>query len=402
MGKKILALVGLPIILSTCLWAGGWNNTLMGARALAIGAAFAGLADDPSAIYYNPAGLVLQEKRMNISINGVYISPTHEYSMPGGLKAESKNQNSIPQFFLTYKMNDKVTIGFGAYVPYAGGGVEFSKEELGYPFSSNLGILSLTPSISYKVSEKFSVGFNLNFYHGKLDVNTDMPGYGPMESEETGSVVSAGLGMLYRPIDKLSFGVSIRGPAKMSLTGITSITATAPGFGEVRFDLDSETNIKLPWDIEFGIAYRVLDNLVLSGSAQYTLWTALDRVEKIIRDVPFQGDQTNYQDMKFNNILIMRVGFEYAIPNGLYIRGGLGMDRAASPAETLSIRNIDVDKLTLIGGFGYRMGNTQIDFVAISAQGKEREKTSTSSWFPGTEKYNLSATILGMGVTFTF
>ena len=188
----------------------------------------------------------------------------------------------------------------------------------------------------------------------------------------------------------------------MSLTGITSITTTAPGFGTVRFDLDSETNIKLPWDIELGIAYRVLDNLVLSGSAQYTLWSALDRVEKIIKSVPFQGDRVDYEELNFNNILIMRIGFEYAIPNGLYIRGGLGMDRAASPPETLSIRNIDVDKLTLIGGFGYRMGNMQIDFVAISAQGKEREKTSALQWFPGTEKYNLSATILGMGVTFTF
>lgn len=402
MGKKITAFIGLPLIVTACLWAGGWNNTLMGARALAIGAAFAGLADDPSAIYYNPAGLVLQREKMNVSIIGLYISPTHEYSIPGGLKAESKNKNSIPQFFLTYKMNDKITLGFGAYVPYAGGGVDWSKEELGYPFSSNLGILSLTPSLSYRVSEKFSVGFNLNFYHGKLEVNTDMPGFGPMNSEETGSVVSAGLGLLYRPMDKLSFGLSVRGPAKMSLTGITSITATAPGFGEVRFDLDSETNLKLPWDIEFGIAYRVLDNLVLSGSAQYTLWTALDRVEKIIKAVPFQGDRVDYEELNFNNILIMRVGFEYAIPNGLYIRGGFGMDRAASPAETLSIRNIDVDKLTLIGGFGYRMGNTQIDFVAISAQGKEREKTSTLQWFPGIEKYNLSATILGMGVTFTF
>ncbi len=402
MGKKFLVFMGLPIILSAYLLAGGWNNTLMGARALAIGAAFAGLADDPSAIYYNPAGLVLQDKKMNISINGMYISPTHEYSMPGVLKAESKNKNSIPQFFLSYKMNNKVTVGFGAYVPYAGGGVNFHEEELGYPFSSSLGILSLTPSISYRISDNFSIGFNLNFYHGKLEVNTNMPGYGPMDSEEEGSVVSAGLGLLFRPIDKLSLGLSIRGPAKMSMTGITSITAMAPGFGEVRFDLDSETNIKLPWDIEFGIAYRVLDNLVLSGSAQYTLWSALDRVEKVIRDVPFQGDQINYQEMNFNNILIMRMGFEYAIPNGLFIRGGVGIDRAASPAETLSIRNIDVDKLTLIGGFGYRMGNTQIDFVAISAQGKEREKTSPLEWFPGTEKYNLSATILGLGVTFTF
>ncbi|MFQ6038753.1 MAG: hypothetical protein ACE5LV_09065, partial [Candidatus Aminicenantales bacterium] len=60
MGRKgvfsAIAILGL----ASGLLGGGWNNTLMGARAIALGAAFAGLADDPSAVYYNPAGLVFQ------------------------------------------------------------------------------------------------------------------------------------------------------------------------------------------------------------------------------------------------------------------------------------------------------------------------------------------------------
>ena len=402
MGKKIMVFSLSFILLITCLHAGGWNNTLMGIRALAIGAAFAGLADDPSAIFYNPAGISFQEEKFNLSINGIYISPLHEYTLPTGISAESKNKSSLPQVFLTYKMNDKVTLGFGAYAPYAGGGVDWKKDELGFPFKTYLGVMSLTPSISYQISEKFAIGFNLNFYYGKLEVNTDMPGFGPMDSDETGNNISAGLGMLYKPSDKLSMGLSIRGPAKMTLTGTTALTTEAPGFGNIRFDLDSETNFQLPWDFEFGISYRLRENLILSGSAQYTMWSALDRVEKIIRNVPMVGDQYEYENLNFNNILIMRVGFEYQIPHGLFIRGGIGVDRAATPVDTLSITNIDVDKLTLLGGFGYRTGSMQIDFVAISAQGREREKTTTQFGFPFTERYNLSATILGMGVTFIF
>ena len=60
--KRIFSFVLVLIFISGCLFAGGWNNTLMGCRAVALGAAFAAIADDPSAIYYNPAGMVFQEK----------------------------------------------------------------------------------------------------------------------------------------------------------------------------------------------------------------------------------------------------------------------------------------------------------------------------------------------------
>ena len=147
MGKKSFVLCVSLLLLVSGLWSGGWNNTLMGIRALGIGAAFVGIADDPSAIFYNPAGLILQEQKLNFAINGFYIMPTHEYSF-GGLSATSQENVSVPQFFFTYKASDNLTLGFGAYSPYATGGMSWKKEELGTPFKSYLGIISFTPSIS--------------------------------------------------------------------------------------------------------------------------------------------------------------------------------------------------------------------------------------------------------------
>lgn len=89
----------------------------MGCRALAIGGAFVGVADDPSAVFHNPAGLVYQEKAFNLSIDGFYISPTHEYVTPEGDTTQSQYKTALPQFFLTYRANERVTIGFGFYVP---------------------------------------------------------------------------------------------------------------------------------------------------------------------------------------------------------------------------------------------------------------------------------------------
>ncbi len=401
MNKKSLILLVSVILISANLWAGGWNNTLMGCRALAIGGAFVAVADDPSAIFHNPAGLVYQERTFNLSIDGFYISPVHEYVTTDGTRVESRYKSSVPQFFLTYKANNRLTFGFGFYVPYAGGGVDWKESVQVQPFKSTMGVYSLTPTFSYKFSEKLSIGFNLNFYGGELNIDMEDVIFGPMKSEEKGSAVSAGLGLMFKPSQRVSIGLGVRGPAKMTLEGRTSVTITDPLLGTFQILLDSETSFDLPWDIELGLAYRLTENLLLSTSAQYTMWSALDKVEKVMKNVPGIGDIEETQIMNYEDILILRAGFEYFISGGVILRGGLGYDRCACPEDTLDYKgNIDVDKFTLIGGIGYRTGRTQIDFVYVYAAGEERVKPITG--FPSPERYNLSAAIMGVGVTFSF
>jgi len=400
--KKIFIIFTVLLVMASALWSGGWNNTLIGCRALAIGAAFAGVADDPSAIFYNPAGLVFQDKKLNFSISGIYISPEHSYTMAGGESAVSKLTSSIPQIFFSFKTSEKVTIGFGAYVPYAGGGLDWKENELGFPFKSSIGVISLTPTVAFQINEKISLGFNLNYYRAVLDFNAAFDPYGPMESEESGSALSAGMGIMFKPSQKLGLGFSIRGPATMKLTGTTFISVQVPEIGTVKLNLDSETSFNLPWDMEFGISYRISNSFLLTTSAQYTMWSTLDKVDKTIKGLPETGDLVTEERLDFRNILILRAGAEYVLPGGLSLRVGIGLDKSASPNQTLSFTNIDVDKFTLIGGIGYKVGKTQFDFVYVSAMGKEREKVLSSAGFPLIEKYNLNATILGLGVTFSF
>jgi long-chain fatty acid transport protein len=397
MKKNLFALLLLILCFSPTVWAGGWNNTLMGCRAIALGAAFAGVADDPSAVFYNPAGIVFQEQILNLSINGFRIMPTHEYTGIAGPTLQSKFNSTIPQVFLTYKANEKVTMGFGAYAPYATGGVDWEKSELGVPLKTYVGIYSLTPTVAYQVNEKLSLGFKINFYQGVLELDTEMAPFGPVSAEENGSSISAGVGLFYKLSDKISFGIGVRGPSTMVLKGKTAVNAYVPEFGNIEIKLNSETRFNLPWDFEIGLAFRLSPRFLLSTSAQYTLWSTLDRIEKVIKDVPEIGDIRQDEEMNYKNIFILRAGFEYHIPPGLFVRAGIGVDRAAAPNEALNIANIDVDKFTLLGGIGYRVGKMQIDLAFVHAQGRERENMNPP--LPG--RYNLDATIVGLGISFS-
>ncbi len=401
--KKILVFwMAFVFIHSSILWAGGWSNMLMGARAMAIGGAFSAVADDPSAIFHNPAGLSFQNEGLQFSLDGFYVWPTHDFVTPSGTRAQSKWNNAIPQIFVSYKVNEKTTVGFGAYVPYAGGGVDWKKEDLGIPLKSYMGVYCLTPALSYQLSNRLSLGFELNFYRALLSVDTEVPNVGQMNTEESGSSLSASLGLLFRPSQRVAFGLSIRGPSTIKLSGESSFVTVVPGLGTIKFTRNSETDIKLPWDLEIGFSFRLAENFLFSTGAQYTLWSVLDKVHKKIEDVPFLGDIETDEVMNFKDILVLRAGLEYLLPGGIALRGGIGYDPSATPNESLNERNIDVDKLSLLGGIGYRAGRMQIDFVYIYVSGKEREKTITNFGFPLTTRYNLNVNILGLGVTFSF
>lgn len=383
--------------LPSVLLAGGWNNTLIGTRAISLGGAFIAVADDPSAVFYNPAGILRQEGRFNVSFDGFYIWPSHVLTLPTGSIIHSRYTASLPQFFMTARLNDRVTFGFGVFTPYAGGGVDWKKADLGYPFRSTMGITSITPAVAYKVSEELSVGATLNFYTSTFTLDTDMAPLGPLSSEESGSALSAGFGLMFRPGERAAFGLSIRGPAKLTMAGKTKMNLA----GYTVF-FDSETSIKIPWDIEAGFSYRLSDRLLLSTSADYTLWSALDKVDKVIKGIPVVGDIRYAEPMDFRNILVLRAGLELALNPVLSLRGGVGFDKWASPVETLSPANIDVNKVVLLGGIGYRTGRMKIDFAYVYGIGDERTKETDVQGVSLIEKFNLNLQVAGLGVSYSF
>ncbi len=394
----VVVFLGLTATVS----AGGWNNTLMGSRAVAMGAAFIAVADDPSAVYYNPAGLPFLEQRFSLSLNGFSVRPLHNYTGPQGNTLESRHDVAFPQVFFAYRSSERLTLAFGFYVPYAGGGVDWEANQPQTLVKSSLGIAAFTPALAYRINDRVSVGVYLNLYRGKLDFSSQGFPYGTLEVEESGSAVTAGASVLVRMSEKLQFGLNVRGPARMTLHGNTHMPLMLPEFGQVRLRFDSETRFDLPWDVEAGAAFRISDRLQMSVSAQYTMWTALDMVEKTVTGIPEIDRIVEKEVLDFQNILIVRAGAEYRLPGGLVLRGGFGVDRAASPLETLSLTNIDVDKATFLGGLGYRTGSTEINFVFVRAFGRERERTSNPQGMSFMESFNLDASIWGLGVTFGF
>src|ERR1017187_2945372 len=101
-----------PIIIlcgtTSTLWGGGFCLPDQDAFATARGEAFVATADNPSAIYYNPAGITqLDGSNVRGGLYGIYLDPS--YQRPGGSQSYNIDVklHAIPQLFYTYSLQDK-------------------------------------------------------------------------------------------------------------------------------------------------------------------------------------------------------------------------------------------------------------------------------------------------------
>ena len=72
----LLAMLALPV----CIFANGFDIYEQSAEAVGLGGAFIAQADDPSAVFFNPAGIV-QLEGTQLSVGVCLITPTIKFRL---------------------------------------------------------------------------------------------------------------------------------------------------------------------------------------------------------------------------------------------------------------------------------------------------------------------------------
>jgi long-chain fatty acid transport protein len=379
----------------------------MGARAVSMGTAFTGLADDPSTIYFNPAGLAFLEDDFSLMAGWAHAMPEHSYTPPMQTEVTSKKPANLPYGFLTYKARD-LTFGVGGYVVYGGGGVDWKEEDLGQGLDAYLAVLSVSPTVAWKLGDRAAVGASAVYYYG-LNKATQSESGQVAELDESGKVLGFSLGVLLKPSDVFSVGMSLVTPGKVRLEGTTTIADE--GFPLLDGTYDSYTEINLPADASVGIAVKPVSSFTFTADFAFTAWSALQEMQGEVLDIPVFDEfgqpvidpQTGEQmlvnqdksiHMGFGDIARFKFGAEYILPFGAAFRAGYIREHAASSLATLSPFNIDVDRNVFFLGLGYKVGRLNVSVLGMKAMGIEREvpmDLPSPYITPGT--YNIDATV---------
>ncbi len=161
---RIFAAAAVLILSVDALWANAFRLPNQDPEAIARGDAFTATADDPAAIYYNPAGIT-QLPGIQASAGLYVISADSKYSSPAGSAKTDTTPQAVPQFyFVDTFTNIPLSVGLGVYAPY-GLSVNWGNNT---PFNSiaeqgSLEYVSVNPVVAWKISKTLSVAIGPNF-----------------------------------------------------------------------------------------------------------------------------------------------------------------------------------------------------------------------------------------------
>lgn len=392
---RLIVTIALIVLASISLSANGLNLNGLGSKAIAMGGAFIGQADDYSAIFWNPAGLT-QMKNAGFSLFITDLIPSGTYTFPiYGIDAKTKSA-MYPSGALGYfkPINDKLVIGIAAYVP-SGTGAKWDGEELKllskgavYKWESFMAVISVSPVIAYKVSDTFSLGATLNLDYGMMKIKR--PGVGQYTEDLSGFAFGATIGALFKPIDRLGVGLTLRTPTKVKFSGDAEM-ASASAYG-LATTSDAEREATWPLWFGLGISFKATDKLTLNADAQYTNWKKIDTIGITYGDAVWQSMKSHpLLGAAFNNDFVLnwknatqlRFGAEYAVSEKLALRAGYYYDPSPSPVETLNILLPEVTYNVITAGLGYKAEKLAIDFCLEYLMGKDQE-SPLSGKMPGT------------------
>jgi len=270
-----MALVSLLCALAhpAALFALGIRLPDQDAFATARGNAFAATADDPSAVYYNPAGIT-QLEGANLSLGMYGITMASRFNSTAGPSINSQQEwAALPQIFSTISFtNSHLTLGLGTYSPY-GLSMEWPYNAPwvahGLPRSGEIDYFRANPVLAWQPCDTFSIAAGAMLDYSEAELQLNPPG---AQVRLRGRDDDAGfnLGLLWHPWQQHSFGVTYRSATDMDYQGHAR-TATALGAASQATSL----NYHFPQTVTVGYSYRPTTNWNFEVDADWTDWTSL-------------------------------------------------------------------------------------------------------------------------------
>ncbi len=366
----------LVVLLPAISFAGG---PVHGSKASAMGTAFVAVADDPSAMAFNPAGIT-QLKGTNIYGGATFVIPSTTYKSPSGEEEDTDFQIFFPpHLYVTSDFSTKdVRFGMGIFSPFGIGGRKWDNEGLTrYVSTENMiATLWINPTIAYQVLPTLSIGLGAEYMlsQNKAErmINQSLlgAGDGELNLKAKGDGWGYDFGILFKPDEKISFGFAYRSRIKVKHTGDIKLKNIAPAlqplFGGSEFSTDMQTTATFPDIVSFGVAYRLSKKFTFAFDLEQARWSSFNKADlDIENEVPAAGFTDSSTSLDWKDVWTIKIGAEYMMNEKFALRGGYAYVPTPVPDHTLDAGNPDSDQHNFSIGFGYKKDKLTIDFFYI-------------------------------------
>ncbi|MEJ2069745.1 MAG: outer membrane protein transport protein [Syntrophobacterales bacterium] len=424
-GGRMMVFLAAIVLALFCAWptasrGAGFALIQQGTAAMAQGNAFVAEADDPSAIFYNPAGLN-QIKRPQAYVATFLNFPDREFKGLGGTDSETKPRlYHTGAFYLVYPANERVALGLGYFSPF-GLGTDWPADWAGRYITtfSQLKTYTLNPVISLKLTDNLPVAGGVNFLYSDVKITRKFPIIpqplldGKSDIEGSGTGFGANFGVLYEPVEGLKFGLAYRSPIEVDHGGRLVLSFPAFLRGQLPRSVEGSAKILYPPSLTFGVSISRFKPFTFNVDATWTGWsTYQDLTIKLDQTILVNGRPTSaiVTEKNWHDTWALRFGAGWQVKENIKIRAGYTFDMTPVPASTLEPQVPDSNRHIFAVGSELKIWRLTLafayNFILNESRDKDNFYTINGVPLPAPDQangtYRSHTHSLGLSTTFHF
>jgi long-chain fatty acid transport protein len=405
-GARLGAAVLAVAVLAGKAYGAGFALQDFDGKALGMSNAFAATADNPSAVFFNPAGMTQIPHALAGEATITLVNPHQSFDADPGEGANAHGNISVlpvPAFFGVVGITDWLYLGVGSWVPF-GLAIDWGDKWSGryvideasievdeyngnlaikIPFGENAisiagGLSIITAKARFKRNiDQRAVGAPDGYTEIQLGTNDDFVNW-------RWNVA----GLLSLLDGKVRFGVQYRdGIHDLTLRGRAEFVNLAPPIrAQIPRASKSRASTPLPGEVRLGLAIEPIEDLTIEADYKWTNWS-------VVSDIPVKFRRTNGHiaesilKFDFEDASFVALGAEYRlVKDFLALRAGGYWDKTPANRDELSPALPDNDRYGFSLGIGLTpTKNIFIDFAYLAVFFKDVRKDNAI----GTEPPNL-------------
>jgi len=384
----------------------GWIQSLGQSEAcISAGGACVAKTGDYGAYYHNPAAANFVDSN-SIGGNFRLLDTTHLDLVDSDGNHDIEGTNTEGDIALAptlggyHRFSDNLVLGLGFGAPFAIT-ADWTNDDGNHRYNmsdQSLFLIDLTPTLSFQVNEKLSLGVGLNVVTfkqlrletlipdsfgaalppalggagviipttptspiiGSITLETDSDanlGIPPKDVSVSLDEFAVTVGAQYVINDRLALGLVYRSETDVEWEG--NINLSVPALS-VNQNTDFSLDLDMPAHVQAGVAYDAIpDALTLSFDIQHTFWSdakGLGSTAVIEFKDPLLGFINDLQlDYNANDATTYRFGAEYALSDNWSLYGGFAFDESIFDDDSVDILTYDTDRFIYSLGASYSL-----------------------------------------------
>lgn len=412
MGKTLLCAAVFSAVwgVSSLSFGAGFKISEQGAKAMAMGNAFAALADDPSALHFNPAGIsFLPGGQVNLGTL-VILAPRTEFTGTtplsgnpplgtGNTLVSERSKRDIyaaPTLYASYSMETlPVSVGLAVNSLYPlAKSWDVSGAFRNQVQNVYIKPINFQPTVAYRFDDLklavaagadityATVSLERSVYSPAIDPSQPAPPFGAYELgslglDGTATGLGYNLGLRWQPGHGFIFGLAYRSEITLDIKGDGNFLATTPTgmgaiglsdpaafpFSRVQATSTVSTTVTLPDTWDLALAWQPTEKLTVEFDATRTGWSSFEKLQINFDSPQFAAFNNQPEPRNWQDAWSYKFGGQYELNGRLDLRAGYSFDTTPVPDETVDPLLPDSDRHSFAVGTGIHAGFGSLDLA---------------------------------------